>query len=357
MSRRKFLKASAVIGAGAGDGRVCRRGNGLRAAEGAEERDLQTDPDPDGRLRAAQQRVQPLAEADRRPRPGEIRQGRRRQLHSTTSSTSATKARTLPWLVEDGVLTMAYQSSSYFTGADPRPRHRGSAVSVSRHRESARRDGRPLSGRRWRSAWKRRRITASSAGSKTGSVTSRTGCGRLHAPADMKGHDASACCRARCRSAPSTLLGATPRCAWICQSCCRRSRRARSTRKKTRSSNTTTYGVHKLHKFHTASNHFYLSRPIFFHRTSFDAWPKELQDEMRAAVPRRSRRSSATLHVKGRRRRDGGDPSRAGRSSSSRRPSTRRSWTPSTPIYGEARGQHDRELAVNRVGSGVRLLT
>src|SRR4030095_15532850 len=49
-------------------------------------------------------------------------------------------------------------------------------------------------------------------------------------------------------------------------------------------SNTTTYGVHKLHKFHTASNHFYLSRPIFFNKTAFDAWPKELQAEMRAAV-------------------------------------------------------------------------
>jgi TRAP-type transport system periplasmic protein len=48
--------------------------------------------------------------------------------------------------------------------------------------------------------------------------------------------------------------------------------------------NTVTYGVHNFHKFHTASNHFYLSRPIFLHRASFDSWPKEVQDEMRAAV-------------------------------------------------------------------------
>ena len=33
---------------GRGDGRVCRRATRLRAAEGAEERDDQTDPDPDG---------------------------------------------------------------------------------------------------------------------------------------------------------------------------------------------------------------------------------------------------------------------------------------------------------------------
>ena len=32
-------------------------------------------------------------------------------------------------------------------------------------------------------------------------------------------------------------------------------------------SNTVTYGVHKFHRFHTLSNHFYISRPIFLHRT------------------------------------------------------------------------------------------
>jgi TRAP-type transport system periplasmic protein len=48
--------------------------------------------------------------------------------------------------------------------------------------------------------------------------------------------------------------------------------------------NTVTYGVHNFHRFHTATNHFYISRPIFFHRPTFDAWPSELQTEMRAAV-------------------------------------------------------------------------
>ena len=49
-------------------------------------------------------------------------------------------------------------------------------------------------------------------------------------------------------------------------------------------SNTVTYGVHKFHRFHTLSNHFYISRPIFLHRTAFDAWPADLQRAMRAAV-------------------------------------------------------------------------
>jgi TRAP-type C4-dicarboxylate transport system substrate-binding protein len=41
--------------------------------------------------------------------------------------------------------------------------------------------------------------------------------------------------------------------------------------------NTVTYGVHKFHRFHSVTNHFYISRPIFFHRPTFDAWPSRLQ--------------------------------------------------------------------------------
>jgi TRAP-type C4-dicarboxylate transport system substrate-binding protein len=49
-------------------------------------------------------------------------------------------------------------------------------------------------------------------------------------------------------------------------------------------SNTVTYGVHKFHRFHTLSNHFYISRPIFVNRTAFDAWPGDLQRALRNAV-------------------------------------------------------------------------
>jgi TRAP-type C4-dicarboxylate transport system substrate-binding protein len=48
--------------------------------------------------------------------------------------------------------------------------------------------------------------------------------------------------------------------------------------------NTVTYGVHKFHHFHTLTNHFYISRPIFVHRPTFDAWPQEVQDVMRNAA-------------------------------------------------------------------------
>ena len=49
-------------------------------------------------------------------------------------------------------------------------------------------------------------------------------------------------------------------------------------------SNTVTYGVHKFHRFHTLSNHFYISRPIFLHRPAFDAWPVDVQRAMRNAI-------------------------------------------------------------------------
>jgi len=49
-------------------------------------------------------------------------------------------------------------------------------------------------------------------------------------------------------------------------------------------SNTVTYGVYKFHKFHTETNHVYLSRPIFLHRPSFDGWPDDLRASMRRAV-------------------------------------------------------------------------
>jgi hypothetical protein len=50
--------------------------------------------------------------------PDEVRQGRRRQVRLQHPRLGY-KGEDLPWLVEDGVLTMAYQSSSYFTEQIP----------------------------------------------------------------------------------------------------------------------------------------------------------------------------------------------------------------------------------------------
>lgn len=48
--------------------------------------------------------------------------------------------------------------------------------------------------------------------------------------------------------------------------------------------NTVTYGVHRFHRFHTLTGHFYISRPIFAHRAAFDSWPADLRRAMREAV-------------------------------------------------------------------------
>ena len=48
--------------------------------------------------------------------------------------------------------------------------------------------------------------------------------------------------------------------------------------------NTVTYNIYPHQRFHTATFHSYLSRPIFVHRDSFDAWPQAVQDEIRAAA-------------------------------------------------------------------------
>jgi tripartite ATP-independent transporter DctP family solute receptor len=48
--------------------------------------------------------------------------------------------------------------------------------------------------------------------------------------------------------------------------------------------NTVTYGAHKYHRFHTLTGHFYVSRPVFLHRASYESWPAPLQRAMQQAV-------------------------------------------------------------------------
>ena len=49
--------------------------------------------------------------------------------------------------------------------------------------------------------------------------------------------------------------------------------------------NTATYGVHKYHPYHTLSGHFYLSRGIWAHRDTVDAWPDDLRSGMAEIIP------------------------------------------------------------------------
>jgi TRAP-type transport system periplasmic protein len=49
-------------------------------------------------------------------------------------------------------------------------------------------------------------------------------------------------------------------------------------------SNMVTYGIHRYHRYYTASNHFYVSRPIFVHRPTFDAWPEDFRKALTSIV-------------------------------------------------------------------------
>jgi TRAP-type C4-dicarboxylate transport system substrate-binding protein len=107
--------------------------------------------------------------------------------------------------------------------------------------------------------------------------------------------------------------------------------------------NTVTYGVHRFHRFHSATNHFYLSRPIFLHRQSFDSWPRALQDELHAAV-RDAVAFQRDLHVKEEEdsmatiRKEGGEILEL-------TPEEHKAFVAAvTPIYGEVRRQYGREL-------------
>ena len=48
--------------------------------------------------------------------------------------------------------------------------------------------------------------------------------------------------------------------------------------------NTVTYGVHKLHRYHTLTGHCYLSRGLYANRAAFDSWPAPFRDTMRSAT-------------------------------------------------------------------------
>ncbi len=48
--------------------------------------------------------------------------------------------------------------------------------------------------------------------------------------------------------------------------------------------NTVDYGVHKLHRYHTLTGHIYLSRGIYCNAAAFAGWPEALQEAMTKAV-------------------------------------------------------------------------
>ncbi|MEQ1775259.1 MAG: TRAP transporter substrate-binding protein, partial [Burkholderiales bacterium] len=190
------------------------------------------------------------------------------------------KGEDILWLVEHGVLTLGYQSSSYLTdrvpdlgvadlpfifsdGATARAAMDGSFGTLLAQRIEDKTDYRIL-------GWFENGFRH---------VSNRLR--PVYLPADMKGMTIRVL-PSKVQERTFELIGATPKIMDLSE-VLPAVKAGTLDAQENPFFNTVTYGVHQFHRFHTATNHFYLSRPVFLHRPTFDAWPTALQDEMRAA--------------------------------------------------------------------------
>jgi len=191
------------------------------------------------------------------------------------------RAEDILWLVESGVLTLGYQSSSYLTD---RVAELGFVdlpfLFAERDAARAAMDGRlgRFLADRIEARIDYRILGWFENGFRHISNRLRT----VRAPADLKDM--------RIRVLPSEvqartfeLLGAVPL-RWDLTEAIAAIKAGTIDAQENPFANTVTYGVHKFHHFHSVTNHFYISRPIFLHRAAFDAWPRDLQEAMREAV-------------------------------------------------------------------------
>lgn len=191
------------------------------------------------------------------------------------------KSEDILWLVEHGLLTLGYQSSSYLTERVP---ELGLAdlpfIFASKDEARAAMDGR--FGETLTRAIEARMDYRILGYFENGFRHISNRLRPVHRPDDLAGM--------RIRVLPSRvqartfeLLGAVPL-RWDLTEALAAIAAGTIDAQENPLANTVTYGAHKFHQFHTLSGHFYLSRPIFIHRPTFDAWPRDLQDAMRAAV-------------------------------------------------------------------------
>jgi TRAP-type C4-dicarboxylate transport system substrate-binding protein len=193
------------------------------------------------------------------------------------------RAEDILWLVEDGVLTLGYQSSSYLTDRVPELGFVDLPFLFDQ-RDQARAAMDGALGQLLAESIEDRVNYRILGWFENGF---RQISNRLHlvrVPADLNGM--------RIRVLPSEvqartfeLLGAMPL-RWDLTEAIAAIKAGTIDAQENPFANTVTYGVHKFHRFHTVTNHFYISRPIFLHRTAFDAWPEDLQRAMRDAVKR-----------------------------------------------------------------------
>jgi len=191
------------------------------------------------------------------------------------------RAEDILWLVEHGLLTLGYQSSSYLTDRVPELGFVDLPFLFAQN-DAARAaiDG-PLGA--FLAAKIEQRLNYRILGYfENGFRHISNRLRDVRTPADLKGM--------RIRVLPSQvqartfeLLGAVPL-RWDLTEAIAAIKAGTIDAQENPFANTVTYGVHKFHRFHTATNHFYISRPIFVYRTAFDVWPQDLQEAMRKAV-------------------------------------------------------------------------
>jgi TRAP-type C4-dicarboxylate transport system substrate-binding protein len=191
------------------------------------------------------------------------------------------RAEEVLWLVEDGVLTLGYQSSSYLTDRVPELGFVDLPFLFAQ-RDQARGAMDGALGRLLAEKIEQRvnyRILGwFENGFRQISNRLRT----VHSPVDLKDM--------RIRVLPSEvqartfeLLGCVPL-RWDLTEAIAAIKAGTIDAQENPFANTVTYGVHKFHRFHAVTNHFYISRPIFLHRPAFDGWPEDLQQAMRDAI-------------------------------------------------------------------------
>jgi TRAP-type transport system periplasmic protein len=185
------------------------------------------------------------------------------------------------WLVEQGVLTLGYQSSSYLTERVP---DLGIAdlpfLFPDAQKARTATDGRfgQTLTSRIEAGMNYRILGYFENGFRHVSNRLRP----IHTPADMKGMTIRVL-PSKVQARTFELLGAVPRIMDLSE-VIEAVKAGTLDAQENPFANTVTYGVHNFHRFHSATNHFYLTRPIFVHRQSFEAWPRALQEEAREAI-------------------------------------------------------------------------
>jgi TRAP-type C4-dicarboxylate transport system substrate-binding protein len=192
------------------------------------------------------------------------------------------KAEEVLWMSERGILTLAYQSTSYLTERVPELEFADLPFLFASLEEARTAMDGPLG------AYLSRKIEERVPGYhmlgyfENGYRHVSNRLRPVHLPADMRG--------LKIRSLPSVMhsrtyemLGAVPLIMDL-KPAIAKIKAAEIDAQENPLANTVDYGVHKFHRYHTLTGHSYLSRGIYCNRAAFESWPAELQTAMMEAT-------------------------------------------------------------------------